>query len=92
MPNVTINAKTLRRFNPFTKEYDLHTVPLDWKVIIYHDNLDININCASCGKELRYGDSFTSLEIHNKLGMGYCVCEECYKREWERQTKAVSRR
>ena len=41
------------------------------------------INCADCGKQITYGDCYTSLTIHTNTGMGYPVCEKCYKKEWE---------
>lgn len=38
--------------------------------------------CASCGKELPYGDCYTSLEYFDKSGMfGLCVCPKCHKSE-----------
>jgi transcription elongation factor Elf1 len=45
--------------------------------------LDEIINCADCGKQVTYGDCYTSLTIHTNTGMGYPVCEKCYEKEWE---------
>ena len=42
------------------------------------NEMDDLINCPHCGKEIKFGDSYTSHEIHTPLGMGYAVCEECY--------------
>ena len=45
------------------------------------------VNCPQCGKELPYGETYTSKEIHNWVGLGYGVCEECYEKECERRKK-----
>ena len=39
------------------------------------------VNCAECGKEMQYGEGYTSGLIHTSGGMGYCVCESCYEKE-----------
>lgn len=78
-------VRALRRFKPSSPEMEIHTVPDDWNVKVYSDNVDEIINCAHCGKKLRYGDSYTSLEIQSKHGFGYCVCKDCSDRENLRQ-------
>jgi hypothetical protein len=78
-------AKVLRRFKPSSPEMEIHTIPDDWNVKVYSDNIEEKINCAHCGKELRFGDAYTSLEIQSKHGFGYCVCKDCYDKEWQRQ-------
>lgn len=45
------------------------------------------VNCAQCGREIKFGDSYTSKEIHTFSGFGYSVCEECYDKEWERRNE-----
>ena len=52
-----------------------------------NDDLEEIVNCAQCGKELKYGDCYTSLEIHTDMGMGFAVCEDCYEEEWQRRKK-----
>ena len=52
--------------------------------------LDTIIKCASCEKEIRYGDSFSSLELRNKGGRLLNVCGECSKKECERLEKGVN--
>ena len=39
------------------------------------------VSCAECGHKLEYGDSYTSLKIHNSMGFGYPVCSKCYEKE-----------
>lgn len=78
-------TRALRRYTPKSPEMEVHTVPDDWNVKVYSDDVDEIINCADCGKELRYGDAYTSLEIQSKKGFGYCVCKDCSDRENLRQ-------
>lgn len=40
------------------------------------------IDCAECGCELAFGESYTSRLIHNELGFGYAVCARCYEAEF----------
>lgn len=73
-------------------DYDLHdyvpfVVPTKWNVVIYGNNMDEIINCPTCGVELKLGDSYTSKEVHDNIGFGFCVCEKCYDEEWERRRK-----
>lgn len=39
-------------------------------------------DCAECGCELAFGESYTSRLIHNDLGFGYAVCPRCYEAEF----------
>lgn len=47
-------------------------------------NIHDKIVCASCGKSFIYGASYCSLIIHTPHGIGYCVCEDCHKKELEK--------
>lgn len=43
------------------------------------------IDCINCGKEVKNGLYYTSKEWFSPSGLwGFGVCEECYKKEWER--------
>lgn len=72
------------KWNYEKKAYDPHMIPDEWNVMLYSDDMNEIVNCAACGRELRFGDCYTSKEIHNRVGFGYGVCEDCYKKEWER--------
>ena len=52
--------------------------------------IDMNdtINCASCGKKLKFGESYTSKCIHNIFGLGFAVCAECNTKEFEAERTA----
>lgn len=51
------------------------------------DDMDEIINCPHCYSELPLGASFTSLEYHTPLGIGYCVCYRCHQEELKRKYK-----
>lgn len=69
------------KYNLETSTYEEYTVPEDWNVCMYSDDMNELINCANCGADITYGDGFTSRFIHNRTGFGYCVCEKCCELE-----------
>lgn len=77
----------LRKWNYETHKYDPIEVPDEWNIQLYTDDMEEIVNCPHCGKELPYGETYTSKEIHNWVGLGYGVCEECYEEEWKRRKK-----
>ena len=64
-------------------------IELPDRCAMYCVEMDTVISCAQCGKELEYGQSYTSMEIHTDLGMGYGVCEDCYEGELRRRKEAA---
>lgn len=68
------------KFDFETEKYEPYTLPD--KASLYEQDLDEVIECASCGRNVVYGDCFTSDAIHNKRGLGYMICPECYEKEW----------
>lgn len=77
------------KWNYKTLEYEEYTVPDSWKVKLFSDDMYEEINCASCGKSMKYGDGYTSRTIHSKHGIGYTVCEDCYNNEIEEERNYV---
>lgn len=73
------------KWNYKTKKYDDYELPSG--ATGYTEHLGQEISCASCGKRVKAGNAFTSLEIHNDLGLGYLVCEQCYSKEIQNQTR-----
>lgn len=71
-------SRTINRWDIYTEKYEPVQIPDDWKVAMYSDNMDEQINCVNCGKPLTYGESYTSRRYHNRAGMGYMECEDCY--------------
>ena len=82
--------KIVQRWDWKEHKYNPHGIPADWNCPLYTDDMNERINCASCGKRLKYGDCSTSREIHNRMGMGYPVCEDCYEKEYMREKEAAS--
>ena len=54
--------------------------------------MDKVIACAGCGKPVKFGESFTSLEIHTETGFGFSVCPNCHAGEIERAKDAEAMR
>lgn len=77
---------TVGKWNFQTHEYDPYELPAG-NVPLLAD-LDEHVNCANCGKDLVFGDCYTSRRIHNKYGLGYPVCEDCYSEEWALEKEA----
>lgn len=75
----------MKRWNPETQEYEAHErYP---GALLYSNVMDAPCQCANCGKDMVFGDGYTSLEIHSDKGMGYAVCEACYLAEREREDR-----
>jgi hypothetical protein len=62
-------------------KYSIEDIPKDWNVPLYSNDMDIIVNCPNCGKEIEYGDGYTSKQWQNHIGLGYSVCEECHNKE-----------
>lgn len=75
----------LRKWNYKTHKYEPYEIPDNWNCKTYSINMEEIINCPHCGRKLKFGDSYTSLEIHTDMGFGYGVCEKCYQNEWTRR-------
>lgn len=71
----------LHKWNYNTRKYEDYEIPDSWNVKTYCDDWHERVNCANCGKLIRYADSYTSMEIHTDMGIGYAVCDECNKIE-----------
>ena len=71
----------MKKWNYSKRIYEEYIISPIWHTPLIAE-LDEVINCAGCGKELPYGDCYTSLTIHTDMGMGYPVCELCYAKEW----------
>lgn len=78
----------INKWNFLTKEYDQVEIPNNRNISLYSNDMNQIIQCVNCGKEIRFGDSYTSRQYHSEMGFGYCVCDQCYKKEWELELKA----
>lgn len=75
----------ISKWNWRAHAYEPYQPNEDWNVVLYSDNMDLAINCTACGKNMTYGQGFTSRELHNSLGLGYPVCETDYEEERARE-------
>lgn len=73
------------KWNYKKHDYEPYRMPSDWNCKTYSDDMDEIINCAQCGRSVKFGDCYTSLEIHSGIGFGYGVCENCYNAEFLRK-------
>ena len=78
----------LNKWNYDIHDYEPYEVPDDWNCKTYSADMDEVVNCPHCGNKILFGQSYTSMEIHSKVGFGYAVCEQCYEKEWNRRKKA----
>lgn len=67
------------------KSYDEYKLPAGAKT--YSKHLEELVTCAACGKQIKFNDGYTSLEIHTNCGFGYIVCDACYQQELKRKYK-----
>ena len=72
---------TLRKWSYKKRVYEPYEIPDEWNVATYSDDMDKVVQCAQCGREVKFGDTYTSHEVHTKFGMGYAVCDRCYDEE-----------
>lgn len=70
----------MKKWNYETHQYEEYKVPSDWNVSMYETDMEKVVNCAECGKPMKYGESFTSQRIYDSAGLfGYAVCRECHE-------------
>lgn len=55
-------------------------------------DMDKVIACAGCGKSVKFGNAYTSLEIHTETGIGFSVCSNCHAGEIKRAEDAEAMR
>lgn len=70
----------LRKWN-----YDLHQYqPFDSPakpIAFMTDDMDGDTDCANCGNTVKFGETYTSQQIHTPAGLGFPVCEPCHEAE-----------
>ena len=77
------------KWNYKKHEYEPYKLPGNCKT--YSADMEEIVNCAQCGKKVKFGDCYTSQEIHTEYGFGYAVCKECHRKEWQRRVAAESK-
>ena len=77
----------LRKWNYEKRIYEPYEIPDSWNVALMKQELEDEVDCCECGKTIKFGESYTSVRVHNHIGLGYAVCEECYEKEWKERRK-----
>lgn len=55
----------------------------DARYLAFSDDMNDMTTCPSCGKEVKYGDTYTSTVYYFNGGVfGMSVCEECHRKEY----------
>lgn len=86
-------ARVAQKWNSYHRKYRPYVLPEDeLKCSLLEDRMDKVIACAGCGKPVKFGESFTSLEIHTESGFGFMVCHMCIDQETERARAAEAMR
>lgn len=78
---------TVKKWNYEAENYEPYEIPEKWFCPILLYNMKNIVNCASCGKKIEFGDTYTSRIIHNDYGMGYNVCPKCHEEELRNERK-----
>lgn len=81
-------GRVLKKWNHEKHDYEPFEVDEDWKLVLFTNDMNEITTCPHCGKNILYGESYTSKEIHTEMGMGYPVCGKCYEKEWRRERLA----
>lgn len=90
IPAELIFLPTIQKWNFKTHKYEkfkFTKAKKRWVVVLFSEDMDLEINCVNCGKKMTYGQGYTSRQYHNHAGLGYPVCEDCYNKEWELEEK-----
>lgn len=67
------------KWNEKTKQYERYELPPG--AACFSTDMDKLVSCAYCGNQITYGSGYTSRRIHTSMGLGYCICADCYEKE-----------
>ena len=74
-----------RKYNVELHEYE--DILLPDECITYEEDMEKMVPCAQCGRLHKYGEMYTSREVHTAYGFGFAVFAECYDGETDRFLK-----
>ena len=83
MLNDLLNTNSVIKWNPKLHIYEEYNPK--FPIVMHSEDMNLIVNCCQCGKKVKYGETFTSLEVHNNYGFGYAVCGDCYNEEYKRK-------
>ena len=52
--------RSIAKWNPHTHEYESFDSPAGEEASLYETNMEKLVRCANCGKQLPFGETFTS--------------------------------
>lgn len=83
----------MQKWNLQKAKYEPYTKPEEngWYCPIYCNDMKELVNCTECGKQVEYGNTFTSRFIHNRTAFGFPVCYECNIIEFELENDFMAR-
>lgn len=59
-----------------TKLHKYEDVLLPDECRTYEEDMEKMVPCAQCGRLHKYGEMYTSREVHTAYGFGFAVCRE----------------
>lgn len=71
-----------RKYNTKLHKYEDVLLPDECRT--YEEDMEKMVPCAQCGRLHKYGEMYTSREVHTAYGFGFAVCRECYDDEMDR--------
>ena len=72
----------LKKLNFETGEYEDYTVPTNWNITVSENDFNKKVQCASCGKKIKFGNAFPSKRIFSStMDFSYAVCKDCAVKE-----------
>lgn len=71
------------------REYDEVEIPDTCST--YRTDFDELVTCPGCGREVRFGGTFTSRCYHDRVGFGYGVCPDCHEAEFEAEMRMMEK-
>lgn len=76
----------IQKWNPAKRKYEPYQPPAGY-ITLFETDMDKPISCAGCGKQITFGEGYSSLQIQNGMGMGYSVCESCHDAELKEELR-----
>lgn len=78
----------LKKWNYKIHRYENYWIPNDFNCKTFSRDMNEEINCPHCGNKVKFGECYTSKEIHTDIGFGYAVCEKCHEKEWKKKKES----
>ena len=81
--SIFASRRIIRKWNFEKHEYEDVENKYSAKLVIINNPSDLDeiIKCTNCGKEVTFGECWTSKQWQNDFGFGFPVCAECHQIE-----------